>query len=116
MLAVHAIDRHPFLGDHGRVLCIEPPGANVRPPPLYASASGAGVAKVYRGGDGGLVVVDMDGTRIEPAANGDVADVRWRFGEPLPATDLGSFRSERAGRYAFDAVRAEHVHRCADPR
>lgn len=116
VLAVHAIDRHPFLGDHGRLLCIEPPGANVRTLPLYASASGAGVANVYRRVDGGLVVVDMDGTWIELAANGDVADVRWRFGELLPATGLGSFRSERAGRYAFDVALAEHVYRCKDPR
>ena len=116
VLAVHATDRHPFLGDHGRVLCIEPPGANVRTLPLYASSSGAGVANVYRRGDGGLVVVDMDGTWIELAANGDVASVRWRFGEPLPATGLGSFQAKRAGRYAFDAALAEHVYRCKDPR
>lgn len=104
VLAVHATDRHPFLGDHGRLLCVEPPGANVRTLPLYASPSGTGVANVYRRGDGGLVVVDMDGTWIELAANGDVVDVRWRYGEPLPATGLGSFQSKRAGRYAFDAA------------
>jgi hypothetical protein len=104
VLAVHATDRHPFLGDHGRVLCIEPPGANVRTLPLCASSSGIGVANVYRRVDGGLFVVDMDGNWIELAANGDVVDVRWRYGEPLPATGLGSFQSKRAGRYAFDAA------------
>ncbi len=116
VLAVHATDRHPFLGDHGRVLCIEPPGANVRTLPLQASPSGTGVANVYRRGDGGLVVVDMDGTWIELAANGDLADVRWRYGEPLPATGLGSFRSKRAGLYAFDAALAESIYLCKDPR
>lgn len=116
VLAVHATDRHPFLGDHGRLLCIEPPGENVRTLPLHASPSGTGVANVYRRVEGGLVVVDMDGTWIELAANGDVADVRWRFGEPLPATGLGSFQAERAGRYAFDAALAEHVYRIKDPR
>lgn len=116
VLAVHATDRHPFLGDHGRLLCIEPPGANVRTLPLHASPSGTGVANVYRRGDGGLVVVDMDGSWIELAANGDVADVRWRFGEPLPPTGLGSFQAERAGLYEFDAALAEHVCRCKDPR
>lgn len=116
VLAIRATDRHPVLGDHGRVLCIEPPGANVRTLPLHASSSGVGVANVYRRGDGGLVVVDMDGTWIELAASGEVASVRRRWGEPLPSTGLGSFQSQRDGLYAFDAALAESVYLCKDPR
>ena len=116
VLAVHATDRHPSFGDHRRVLCIEPPGASVRTLPLYPSSSGQGVANVYRRGDGGLVVVDMDGTWIELAANAAVTSVRWRWGEPMPATGLGSLRSRREGHCTFDAALADPIYLFKDPR
>lgn len=108
---VHATDRHSSLRDHERALTIVAPDGGTAHRALYPCNGGAAPANLYRGADGGLVLVDLNGVWIEIDGTGGIRSSTWRWQEPLPTNALGAFREGDDGEYRLSQPTEEHIYR-----
>lgn len=90
-LAIAAIDKHPALRDHGRVLLVTAPNGSSRTLDLCADAGSGVHSNLYRLDGDKLVLIDANGVWVEIAPSGLIASVKWRWGHEPPPTYLGAF-------------------------
>lgn len=104
-LVVEAVDEHPFLRDHGRILFIVAPSGRVRRVELYTDGGTGLNANVYRLADDRLVVVDANGVWITVTRTGEIESRRWCWGRELPERFVGCFRAD--GRRVYRLVEGD---------
>jgi len=119
-LAVIPTERHPFLHDHGRALIVLTRSGGVVSVPLLGEPGGLGpISNLYRGDDGNLILIDMNGIWFTISKrSGRILLCESRWEEATPQQYLGRFEQGEGAVYGFvsrDAAQEEPIYLFKDP-